>query len=53
MFHLHRNLAQVAPLLEFRPRADWLARIERWKADFPFRYEPSEPGMCGNFRTFF
>jgi len=42
---LHGNLAQVAPLLEFRPRTDWLARIERWKADFPFRYEPSEPGI--------
>ncbi len=39
------SLKILAPLIEPRARAGWLAQIQAWKTQFPLTYEPSEPGQ--------
>ncbi|KAL4261570.1 TPP enzyme family protein [Pleurotus pulmonarius] len=39
------SLKILAPLIERRARASWLAQIQAWKTKFPFTYEPSAPGQ--------
>lgn len=39
------NLQKLSPMLEFKERSEWLSTISGWKKDYPFRYEPAEPGQ--------
>lgn len=38
------NLASLVPLIQDQPRTEWLGDIKRWKAKYPFTFEPSQPG---------
>jgi len=35
------NLASLVPLIRNQPRAEWLNDIKKWKAKYPFTFEPS------------
>ena len=34
-----KNLELLLPMLEHRPRSEWIERLNKWKADHPFRYK--------------
>ena len=34
-----KNLELLAPMVEFRPRAQWIEQIVAWKKKYPFRYK--------------
>ncbi|KAG8769988.1 Acetolactate synthase, mitochondrial [Serendipita sp. 397] len=38
------NLASLVPLIKSSPREQWFADIKKWKAAYPFVYEPSTSG---------
>lgn len=38
------NLAHLVPLIKSSPRTEWFADINKWKAAYPFTFEPSMPG---------
>ncbi|TMW55848.1 hypothetical protein Poli38472_008496 [Pythium oligandrum] len=38
------NLQQIIPHVESKPRSEWHRKLQEWKARYPFRYRPSEPG---------
>ncbi|MCC7145710.1 MAG: biosynthetic-type acetolactate synthase large subunit [Phycisphaeraceae bacterium] len=37
-----KNLEQLLPLLEHRPRKDWHDQLAKWKSEQPFRYKDDE-----------
>ncbi|QNN22889.1 biosynthetic-type acetolactate synthase large subunit [Planctomycetales bacterium ZRK34] len=40
-----KNLEAIAPMIESRDRAEWIAQIAEWKAQYPFRYKRDDrPG---------
>jgi acetolactate synthase-1/2/3 large subunit len=38
------NLEHLVPLIKSSPRTEWFADIHKWKAAYPFTYEPSALG---------
>ncbi|KAG8833710.1 Acetolactate synthase, mitochondrial [Serendipita sp. 399] len=38
------NLASLVPLIKSSPREQWFSDIKKWKAAYPFIYEPSTSG---------
>jgi acetolactate synthase-1/2/3 large subunit len=38
------NLRELVPMIQSAPREAWFADIKRWKATYPFTFEPSAPG---------
>ncbi|PVF95931.1 putative acetolactate synthase [Serendipita vermifera] len=41
------NLASLVPLIKSSPREPWFADIRKWKAAYPFTFEPSAKGQDG------
>ena len=39
---VRKNLELLLPMLESRPRADWLERLRGWRHDHPFRYKADD-----------
>lgn len=38
-------LKDLIPLLKFKPRTDWLAQIEQWRDEVPFKFQKLENGL--------
>jgi acetolactate synthase-1/2/3 large subunit len=34
-----KNLEAILPMIQFKPRNEWVAKIQAWKQKYPFRYK--------------
>jgi len=39
------NMASLVPLIKHSPREAWFSDIRKWKAAYPFTFEPSAKGQ--------
>lgn len=39
------NLQQILPNIQSKPRSEWHKKVQGWKARYPFRYRPAQPGQ--------